>query len=200
MRIKITENVEFQSDPILMLLCFVKGGVTHENFIRELCLFYKALNDLSIDARSSRDLMMYLVEIIDIMILLYLDIMTYDIVEILYNDTVIDLCVSSRSYDIIIVLYCDIISSRYNRSDLVEISLLTNWGFYGKMPPALIFSRGGLDIFSRLCYNTPSKITRIQRYKRHKNQRIQRDYKRYKDYKTTIKQSYNTTIIQETKH
>lgn len=161
MRIEITKNVEFQSDPILMLLCFVIDGVTHENFMRELCLFYKALNDLSSDARSSRDLMMYLVEMCDIMILLYLDIMTYDIVEILYNDTMIDLRVSSRSYDITILLYYDMISSRYNRSDLVEISLLTNAAPYGKMPPVLIFSRGGLDIFSRLCYNTPSKITRI---------------------------------------
>ena len=47
MRIEITKNVEFQSDPILMLLCFVKGGVTHENFMCELCVLYMIINDLS---------------------------------------------------------------------------------------------------------------------------------------------------------
>ena len=99
MRIEISKNVEFQSDPILMLLCFVIDGVTHENFMRELCLFYKALNDLSRYARSSRDLMMYLVEMCIIMILLYEDLMTYtsrldlDIMILLYNCNI-----SSRSY------------------------------------------------------------------------------------------------------
>ena len=107
MRIEISKNVEFQSDPILMLLCFVIYGVTHENFMRELCLFYKALNDLSRYARSSRDLMMYLVEMCIIMILLYEDLMTrtsrrdLDITKLLY-----DYDMSSRSYVRLVEILC----------------------------------------------------------------------------------------------
>lgn len=107
MRIEISKNVEFQSDPILMLLCFVIYGVTHENFMRELCLFYKALNDLSRYARSSRDLMMYLVEMCIIMILLYEDLMTrtsrrdLDITTLLY-----DYDMSSRSHVRLVEILC----------------------------------------------------------------------------------------------
>jgi len=50
-----------------------------------------------------------------IMILLY----DYDVSSRSYD--VIVLRVSSRSYDITIVLYYDTISTRYNRSNLVEI-------------------------------------------------------------------------------
>ncbi len=151
MRIEISKNVEFQSDPILMLLCFVKGGVTHENFMRELCLFYKALNDLSRYARSSRDLMMYLVEMCIIMILLYCDIMTCTS----RRDLMIDCVISSRSYDMIwsrsyditIVLYYDIISTRYNRQISSRSWELTNGGVCGKMPRPYIFMSGVLTFF-----------------------------------------------------
>jgi hypothetical protein len=195
-RIEITENVEFQSDPILMLLCFVIDGVTHENFMRELCLFYMTVHKMSRDARSNRDLIMYLVEMYSIMILLYLDIMTYAS----RRDLMI---VSSRFYDIMISLYDCMISSRYNRAVSSRSWVLTNGGPYGKMPPVLIFSRRGLDIFSRLCYNTQSKITRIwhdykgykEYYKRYKEyyKRYKEYYKRYKEYYKRYK--HHNTII-----
>lgn len=102
MRIEISENVEFQSDPILVLLCFVKGSVTHENFMRELCLFYKAWHKMSRHAPSSRDLMVYVCDTrrdCNIMIMLYEELMTRTsrrddrIMILLY-----DYDMSSRSY------------------------------------------------------------------------------------------------------
>ncbi len=174
-----------------MLLCFVKGGVTHENFMRELCLFYKTLNDLSRYARSSRDLMMYLVEICIIMILLYCDIMTCTS----RRDLMIDCVISSRSYDITIVLYCDNIWSRYNRQISSRSWELTNGGVYGKMPRPYIFMSGVLTFFRGCAI--------IRSLRSQGSGTIIRDIRTIiRDIRTIIRDinstilSYNTTVIQ----
>jgi hypothetical protein len=64
------------------------------------------------------------------------------------------------------------------------------------MPRPYIFMGGGLDIFSRLCYNTQSKITRIWHdYKGYKDyyKGYKDYYKGYKDYYKRYK-LYNTII------
>ena len=114
----------------------------------ELCLFYMTVHMMSRHSRSIRDIIMYLVEINDIMIPLYYDIITCTSRRdlMILSSRSYDM-IGSRSYDIMISLYDCIISTRYNRTISSRSWELTNRGVCGKMPRPYIFMAGVLTFF-----------------------------------------------------